>query len=873
MEVAGLAIGIAGLSGLFTACIDCFELVQRGRYLGHDYVLLERKFANQRIRLVTWGQACGFTKNHYDTRIDEDPQVRDAIELTLAHLFTLLSKGDNLRQNYGLRDEDPTKSRPKLASSFFNGFLPSRHMHLSRFGNRLQELEANIKSTQKSPSTLRTARWVIEDKRKFSELVQHIKDFIDDLEGFTRQFDTEQCQRKLINTEIESIREISILEAIEEARTDCEDPVANAASFRLHQATGDSNRCNDISDNTFPTHTIKGSGHDEWEVISTNDTVSPASDQSIQILYRVSCPNGSRVVYFDPPTYSSSDCDASQWVFLDADNPRLKPRLSHMCGKKKLPNFEAYVAQNNVLEFVVFKDYKCDHKHRSDLIHPSPICESVYLLSTALCDVLDKVIGHTHPQISVPGIHVSAQFASPYVWYYRLRESLPMALGKVKEMQIDTSPVARLFDFIEESMAVEYAIVDEQLATGNVSWHFLKYLYYPGDVVMENNNGRDYPHAQAFEIHGELIPVDCEVYRNGMEALELWMFRLEFDSNIRDRSVKAQFQNVKFHRSLFDGFDNKVPIGMLPILTIQYITNVSRAELIERGKKLMDCQRKKYVEYTSIVEASRRLPRSDRFFIDPVLYLKSLKTPNVEENKNETLNALQLANLLIPDWYRGCTTNGLNDKALLLLPSTIWGFDLRMHKWRKLSIRDIEPIQWGAPSLLLQGFHDSLLLRRLDYWANVDIDEKVRASPPEDRHGLFLLFSGCSGMEKERASKYIAERTRRPIYHLVVGDGVEAKKAINTAMDCARAWGCVLLLENVDILTMRSFMCLLEGFRGILILTTAVNVDSESVLPETVLPEVDFILNFPQSEKEEPCHPLGVRLRPVIIDDVTIYGY
>ncbi|KAI0190437.1 prion-inhibition and propagation-domain-containing protein, partial [Xylaria flabelliformis] len=594
IEVASLALSIVKLSNLFTACIDCFELVQRGWYLGHDYVILERKFANQRIRLVTWGQACRFTRNHYDTRIDEDPEVRNAIELTLEHLFTLLSKGDDLRQNYGLQGEDSTKSRPGP-------------------------------SIQKSPSTLRTARWVIEDKQKFAELVQHIKDFIDDLEGFTRRFDTEKCQRGLINPEIESIREISILRAIEEARTDCEDPVANAASFRLYQATGDTNNYNVIS----PIHTIKDSGDDEWEPINTNDTFGPASDQSMQVLHRVSCPNGSRAVYFDTPTYSFSDCDASQWVFLDPDNARLESSLSHLCGKRKLPNFEAYVAQNNGLEFVVFKDYKCDHKHHSNLIHPSPVSESVYLLSAALCDVLNMVIQQTSPLLSIPSVHVNAQLAAPYVWYHRLREPVRRALREAEEIQIDTSPVSRLFDFIEKSMTAEYAVVDEQFARGIVSWQFLKYFYHSGDVVMENNNGKEYPYAQAFEVHGELSPIHCESSDIEKEVLELHVFCLVLASNIRDGSVEARFQSVKFHRSFFDRFDDKVPIEMLPILTINYITDVSRAELVARGKKLMECRRTKHVQYTSIGASYRPMPVSNpiqalKFFV--TLHLSSLGT-------------------------------------------------------------------------------------------------------------------------------------------------------------------------------------------------------------------------------------------------------
>jgi hypothetical protein len=37
MEPVGLAVGIAGLAGLFTTCIECFNIVQQKRYFGRDY--------------------------------------------------------------------------------------------------------------------------------------------------------------------------------------------------------------------------------------------------------------------------------------------------------------------------------------------------------------------------------------------------------------------------------------------------------------------------------------------------------------------------------------------------------------------------------------------------------------------------------------------------------------------------------------------------------------------------------------------------------------------------------------------------------------------------------------------------------------------
>jgi Ras family protein A len=46
MEPIGLAVGVAGLAGLFSTCIECFNIVQRGRYLGRDYLILETKYTN-----------------------------------------------------------------------------------------------------------------------------------------------------------------------------------------------------------------------------------------------------------------------------------------------------------------------------------------------------------------------------------------------------------------------------------------------------------------------------------------------------------------------------------------------------------------------------------------------------------------------------------------------------------------------------------------------------------------------------------------------------------------------------------------------------------------------------------------------------------
>lgn len=40
MEVAGLALGVLGIAGLFTSCIENFDIVVRAKDFGEDFDLL-----------------------------------------------------------------------------------------------------------------------------------------------------------------------------------------------------------------------------------------------------------------------------------------------------------------------------------------------------------------------------------------------------------------------------------------------------------------------------------------------------------------------------------------------------------------------------------------------------------------------------------------------------------------------------------------------------------------------------------------------------------------------------------------------------------------------------------------------------------------
>ena len=65
MEPIGLGVSIAGLAGIFTACVDCFEYVQLGRQFGKDYGKCLLRPDAAKLRISHWGLTVGLNSEPY----------------------------------------------------------------------------------------------------------------------------------------------------------------------------------------------------------------------------------------------------------------------------------------------------------------------------------------------------------------------------------------------------------------------------------------------------------------------------------------------------------------------------------------------------------------------------------------------------------------------------------------------------------------------------------------------------------------------------------------------------------------------------------------------------------------------------------------
>ncbi|KAF2816724.1 uncharacterized protein BDZ99DRAFT_513006 [Mytilinidion resinicola] len=221
MEIAGLALGVASLAGLFSACTNGFALIRRGQALGKDFRILETKFSNQKLRLRAWGRACGFADDEaekgegdsveaektYDERLNA-PELKANLEETLECITMLLCDGVELRERYGLTPCSVDGASPASSRS-------------------------DVAEKEKGNSLRDSATWAIGDRSKFAEMVSHLKDFIDDLENLTKYTDVPKRQMDFIGYEVECITDMETLEEVDMAREGEEDAVSDAASARL----------------------------------------------------------------------------------------------------------------------------------------------------------------------------------------------------------------------------------------------------------------------------------------------------------------------------------------------------------------------------------------------------------------------------------------------------------------------------------------------------------------------------------------------------------------------------------------------------------------------------------------------------------------
>jgi hypothetical protein len=497
MEPVGLAVGIAGLAGLFSTCVECFNLVQRGRYLGRDYFILETKYTNQRLRLQTWGRACGLSDmgSTGANALAWNDDIRLAVGETLVQIASLFQDHRTLRKRYGLSVDHSGLGSPHGAMSA-PGMLAALTSRFRATGLAVSELAVFTppgRSFAKRPGISTSVRWAVDDKHKFADLVQHLKDFIDDLEALTTELNVPQRQRELIRAEVESIADAAELEMIEQARMGSADAIADAAGLRLSELQNGLDVASQPplaqpqdGEPSLPNTTVDTTDN-EWDIVEPDmPATGPSSDMCYQVLHKITCESEQAIsIFFDRPSYHSGHggCPDDQWLVIDPDSPSQAPPNLHLSGRRRLKYpLKSYLYHNPQLSFLVFYNYTCSHDpdSRRRAVTPAPPEPSIHLVSKALCTLLSGLMEMNHFTMA-PGMELDP----PHAWFYHARQALMAQLAS----EVGEHPAAEnrkvaetLCKLMQNTMARRYSEVGSNLPTLTdkfpwVTWEQLPFLF------------------------------------------------------------------------------------------------------------------------------------------------------------------------------------------------------------------------------------------------------------------------------------------------------------------------------------------------------------------------------------------------------------
>ena len=228
-EAAGLVLGGLGVAGLFSVCVQAFDMVQLGRTQSHRLRILETKLDNQKARFIIWGQKHNLQDGQqYDRRLDESVRKGQIVK-TCRLIIDLFTASEELKTRYGLAEEEDTISPRPLPLLTSGNDSSVFKLTFRRVQVALRKNDTH-RASQGSSSRPHVVRWVIKDNKEFLSLIDDLKDLVSDLEALTAFPDLDTRWRDIARAEVRSISDHQSVRLLREAAEDEHDLLSEIAS-------------------------------------------------------------------------------------------------------------------------------------------------------------------------------------------------------------------------------------------------------------------------------------------------------------------------------------------------------------------------------------------------------------------------------------------------------------------------------------------------------------------------------------------------------------------------------------------------------------------------------------------------------------------
>ena len=199
MEPVGLGIGIAGLAGAFTACIDCFEYIRFGRQFGQDYGKCLLKLDAARLRMTRWGAAVGLDlEPRRNSQIFASEQKTRVIRSLLEQIHEIFEDAERISERFKKHASIQNASHDEFLISNVTSDIDSAYQRL-----HLTMRELALKR-QKETSLKKKATWALYQKKRFEGMIADVTGLINELvDSFPAAQDD---QRALCQNEVSAIQ-------------------------------------------------------------------------------------------------------------------------------------------------------------------------------------------------------------------------------------------------------------------------------------------------------------------------------------------------------------------------------------------------------------------------------------------------------------------------------------------------------------------------------------------------------------------------------------------------------------------------------------------------------------------------------------------
>lgn len=194
VEPFSASFAIAGLPGMFNACVESFDYIQLGHHFGTHYENSLMKLSLARLRLSRWGESVQInlqdaTKAQMrlagQFSLDDQKQVGDI----LGNILALFADAERVADKYSYKAAKNAENSPL-------------HEGSDELLQKMKELV--IRRRQKQTNILRKTGWVLYDQKQFNRLLEDITEFVGALEEL---FPATTTQTELAVKEVQELRE------------------------------------------------------------------------------------------------------------------------------------------------------------------------------------------------------------------------------------------------------------------------------------------------------------------------------------------------------------------------------------------------------------------------------------------------------------------------------------------------------------------------------------------------------------------------------------------------------------------------------------------------------------------------------------------